>query len=342
MTHSSTSGQNGDTGDIRNVIIIGGACAGYTAGIYSSRANLQPLLFAGEQPGGQLSITTDVENYPGFPEGIMGPELMDHFQKQAERFGTEIIWEAVTEVDFKTYPFLVRAGSAEHRARAIVIATGASPRTLGVPGEEELIGYGVSYCATCDGFFFSDKVIAIVGGGDSAAEEALYLTHFATKVYLIHRRDELRASKIMQDRVMAHEKIEPIWNTVVTEMLGSPSPEEGLQAARLQDTQTGEEREFPLDGLFVAIGHTPNTQLFEGQIDLDDQGYILADKEMRTNIPGVFASGDCQDHVFRQAVTAAGTGCAAAIMSERFIGELQGEAYPGWDTDPRAALEVGG
>lgn len=326
--------------EVRNVIIIGSGPAGYTAALYAARANLRPLLFAGDLPGGQLMTTTEVENYPGFPEGIQGPELMERFREQAERFGTEILWEPVTGVNLRVHPFVVESPSGQWRAKALILATGASPRKLGVPGERELAGRGVSYCATCDGFFFRGKVVGVVGGGDSAAEEALYLTHHASKVYLIHRRDRLRASKIMQERVLSHEKIEVIWNTVVLALHGTP--ETGLQSVRLRHVLTEEERDFPLDGLFVAIGHEPNTALFRGQVEMDERGYIITDKETRTNIPGVFAAGDVQDHVFRQAVTAAGSGCAAAIMAERFLAALEGQAYPGWEMDPRQLLAARG
>lgn len=312
---------------MHNVIILGAGCAGWTAAIYTARANLQPLLFTGDLPGGQLSTTTEVENFPGFPEGIQGPELMSRFEQQARRFGTQVIARAATAVDLRQHPFRIWAGSEEYQARALIICTGSSPRRLGVPGELELIGYGVSTCATCDGAFFRGQTIAVVGGGDSAAEESTFLTRFAEKVYLIHRRDRLRASPIMAERVLSNEKIQPLWNTVVTEIVGSPA--EGVTGVRLQNTQTGEASWRAVTGVFIAIGHIPNTDLFRGQLELDEAGYIVADGRTHTNIPGVFAAGDVVDHRFMQAITAAGTGCAAALEAERFIAQLEGRAYPG-------------
>lgn len=311
---------------MHNVIILGAGCAGWTAAIYTARANLQPLLFTGDLPGGQLSTTTEVENFPGFPEGIQGPELMSRFEQQARRFGTQVIPQTVTQVDLQRHPFLVWAGQQEYQARSLIICTGSSPRRLGIPGELELLGYGVSTCATCDGAFFRGQTIAVVGGGDSAAEEATFLTRFAEKVYLIHRRDRLRASRVMAGRVLANEKIEPLWNTIVTEIVGSPA--EGVTGVRLQNTQTGEASWRAVRGVFIAIGHIPNTDLFRGQLELDEAGYIVADSRTHTSIPGVFAAGDAVDHIFMQAVTAAGTGCAAALEAEKFIAQLEGRAYP--------------
>jgi len=313
-------------GTTRKVIILGGGCAGWTAAIYTARADLQPLLITGNDLGGQLATTTEVENYPGFPDGILGPELMQRLQQQAEKFGTEVVMDLVTEVDFQQRPFVLKTLGETYRAQAVIIATGASPRKLGVPGEKELLGYGVSYCATCDGFFFRGQTIAVVGGGDSAAEESTYLTRFAEKVYLIHRRDRLRASEAMQRRVLANEKIEPVWDTVVTEVLGSPG--ERMTGLKIKNVKTEEESTLPVTGLFVAIGHVPNSQIFEGQLELDPAGYILTDPRMHTSVPGVFAAGDVVDHVFMQAVTAAGMGCAAAIEAERYMASLEDRAYP--------------
>lgn len=305
---------------IQDVIIIGSGPAGYTAALYAARADLKPVVFAGLQPGGQLMITTDVENYPGFPDGIMGPEMMDMFRKQAERFGTEVKYENITKVDFSVHPFKVWAEEKEYEAKAIVISTGASAKWLGLESEVTFGGHGVSACATCDGFFFRGKVVAVVGGGDTAMEEAHYLTKHASKVYLIHRRDEFRASKIMQDRVLANEKIEVIYNTTLEEIVGETEPFKKTTGVRLKNLVTNEESHLPLDGVFIAIGHKPNSELFNGILDMDDVGYLRVNPgSTETNIPGVFAAGDVADSIYRQAVTAAGTGCMAAIDAERWI-----------------------
>jgi len=299
------------------LVIIGSGPAGLTAALYAARADLNPIVFEGLVAGGQLMITTDVENYPGFPDGILGPELMDQFRKQAERFGTRLHQVDVTEVDFSTRPFRINVGADEYTADAVIIATGASATWLGVPGEEKLTGKGVSACATCDGFFFRDKELIVVGGGDTAMEEALFLTKFASKVTVVHRRDELRASKIMAARAEANDKIEMRWNSIVTEIHG----DDLVSGVTLEDTVTGESSEMAIDGVFVAIGHKPTTDLFVDKLDLDENGYlIIADGGgTRTSVEGVFAAGDVADHIYRQAVTAAGTGCMAAIDAERWL-----------------------
>lgn len=300
------------------MVIIGSGPAGLTAAVYAARANLRPLLIEGKEPGGQLTLTTLVENYPGFAEGIMGPQLMDEMRKQAQRFGTEVINDYVHKVKLKEHPFRVYYGDEEVLTRTVVISTGSSAKLIGIDAEIQLMGHGVSTCATCDGFFYRGKEIAVVGGGDSAMEEATFLTKFATKVSVIHRRDTLRASKIMQDRAFANPKINFIWNTVVEEVMGNK--ESGVNGLKLRNIKTMEPSDLTIDGLFVAIGHNPNTEIFRGQIDLDDRGYIKTYPDStRTNIPGVFACGDVQDPVFRQAVTAAGTGCMAALEAERWL-----------------------
>ncbi|MCY3410379.1 MAG: thioredoxin-disulfide reductase [Candidatus Heimdallarchaeota archaeon] len=306
---------------VRNVIIIGGGPAGYTAGIYAARGAVNPLILAGYQAGGQLMLTTEIENFPGFPEAPMGPKLMDDMRLQAEKFGAEILNEDVTEVDFSTKPFIVKTYDQQYQAHSVIIATGASAKWLGLDAEQKLIGTGVSSCATCDGALFKGKEVAIVGGGDTAMEEALYLTKHASKVYVIHRRDELRASKIMRERVLNHPKIEMLWNSIVVDL---NSEKEGfiekLTSLVIEDTQTKERREHVVDGLFVAIGHKPNTGIFEGKVDMHD-GYINVFKHTMTSVEGIFAAGDVVDIRYRQAITAAAEGAKAAIDAERWLGE---------------------
>jgi thioredoxin reductase (NADPH) len=298
------------------VIIIGSGPAGLTAGVYAARANLKPLVVAGLTFGGQLMLTTEVENFPGFPNGIMGPELMQNMIQQAERFGAEIIYDDAGKCDFSSKPYKVQVGKEEYTADSVIVATGASSLWLGVATEEKFRGRGVSSCATCDGFFFKDKEIIVVGGGDSAMEEASYLTKFASKVHLIHRRDSFRASKIMQDRVLANPKISVTYNTTIEEFMG----DEKLQAVKLKDVNSGEMRDMKIDGVFVAIGHKPNTDMFQGQLDLDEKGYIIPTDNTKTKIPGVFVAGDVRDFRYRQAITASGMGCMAAIDAEHYLG----------------------
>jgi thioredoxin reductase (NADPH) len=302
---------------IRNVIIIGSGPAGYTAGLYTSRAMLAPLLIEGVQSGGALMTTTEVENFPGFPDGLTGPDLMDNMRKQAERFGAELLSDDATEVDLTGPVKIVKVGDTEYRSHAVILATGSAWRPLGVPGEKELLGRGVSSCATCDGFFFRGQHIVVIGGGDSAMEEATFLTRFAESVTIIHRRDSFRASKIMAQRALEHPKINVRWNSVVTEILGTDGK---VSAVRLADTVSGEESTLDVTGVFVAIGHDPRSELFRGQVRLDQDGYVLVDHPSTlTDVPGVFAAGDVVDHHYRQAITAAGTGCAAALDAERYV-----------------------
>ncbi|HUX10395.1 MAG TPA: thioredoxin-disulfide reductase [Terriglobia bacterium] len=304
---------------MRNVVIIGSGCAGLTAAIYAGRANLNPLVVRGHEAGGQLTLTTLVENYPGFPKGVQGPELIELMQKQAEEFGAEFLEGDVTRADLSRRPFTIEMGKETIETQTLIVATGASAKLLGLESERKLLGHGVSTCATCDGYFYRGKEVVVVGGGDTAAEDALFLTRYAKQVNVVHRRHELRASKIMQKRMLENKTINPIWNTVVVDVL---DPGKGdVTGVRLKNVQTGEESVKACDGLFVAIGHSPNTELFKGQLDMNEVGYLITQNGSQTNVPGVFAAGDCRDHVYRQAVTAAGTGCMAAIDAERFLAE---------------------
>ena len=304
---------------VHNVVIIGSGPAGLTAALYAARANLEPLVIAGYEAGGQLMITTEVENYPGFPEGIQGPELMERFRKQTERFGTKFIDKDVTSVDFKKRPFTLDVEGEKIQAKSVIVATGASAKWLGLPNETRLRGHGVSACATCDGFFFKNKEIAVVGGGDTAMEETNFLTKFGSKVYLIHRRGDFRASKIMQERVLSNPKVEVIYDTVVDDVLG----EKTVEAVALRNLKTGDKSKLAVGGFFLAIGHSPNTKIFQGQLNIDEKGYIVThgQLETRTNVPGVFVAGDVFDQRYRQAITAAGSGCKAAIDVERWLHE---------------------
>ncbi len=307
-------------GDIQKtqVLILGSGPAGSTAALYSSRADLKTLVIEGGRPGGQLTITTDVENYPGFVDGIMGPELVENFKKQAIRFGTEYVFDTIIEAELSKQPFVLKGENSTYECDVLVIASGASARMIGIESEKELMGYGVSACATCDGFFFKEKELIVVGGGDSAMEEAIFLTKFATKVTIVHRRDALRASKIMQERALNHEKISFMWDSIVEEILGTQA--NGVRGVKIRNVKTDKVTEYPCQGVFTAIGHVPNSQVFNDQLDMDENGYLITQSDSTaTNIPGVFASGDVQDHVFRQAITAAGSGCMAAMEAERYL-----------------------
>jgi thioredoxin reductase (NADPH) len=332
---SSTNGHNGASAHVpvENVIIIGSGPSGFTAGLYAARANLSPLLITGNDYGGQVSITYEVENYPGFPESLSGPELVEKMKIQAEKFGTRVEFDYVDEIVTDQHPFLVRTASGkEYPTKSIIVCTGARPRFLEVPGEKEHTGRGVSYCATCDGFFFRGKDVVVVGGGDSAVEEALFLTKFATRVRVIHRRDQLRASKILQDRAFSNEKLEFIWNTVVNEISGDADGK--VTGITIQNTVTGEVSELQTDGVFVYVGHLPNNMLFHGKLELDEDGHLITDTRMRTNVPGIFAGGEIMDKVFKQVATSVGQGCAAAMQTERWLADVEAHGYPGFE-DPR-------
>ncbi|MFZ1754937.1 MAG: thioredoxin-disulfide reductase, partial [Caldilineaceae bacterium] len=311
---------------VEETMIIGSGPAGWTAGLYTARAKLNPLLITGNDYGGQVSITYEVENYPGFPEALSGPELVEKMKEQAEKFGLTVEYDHVTEIVTDQHPFLVRTASGkEYKSKSLILCTGARPRYLEVPGEKKLMGKGVSYCATCDGFFFRGKDLVVVGGGDSALEEGLFLTKFATKVRIIHRRDELRASKILQDRAMAHEKIEFIWNTVVTSI--NEGEDGSVVGVTTKNTVTGEVSELKTDGVFVYIGHLPNNDLYHGKLHLDEDGHLITDKRMRTNVAGILAAGEIQDKVFKQVATSVGQGCSAAMQAEKFLADLEAEGY---------------
>ncbi len=309
---------------MEELIIIGSGPAGFTAGIYAGRAQLSPLLITGSAPGGQMALTSEIENYPGFPQGLSGQELMQLMQQQAERFGTRVQMDEVTGVDLSIHPFKVTAYGDEHETKTLVIATGTSPRKLGVPGEAEFRGRGVSYCATCDGFFYQDRQVVVVGGGDSALEEAIFLTKFATQVYVVHRRDRLRAEKVFQERAFRNEKIKFVWDTVVTDILGDGR----VTGVRLKNVKTEEESTLEADGVFIYVGTIPNTGFLGGQLELDERGYIVTDRRCHTSVPGVFAAGDVQERVLKQVSTAVGSGAMAAMEAEKFIAELEDRAYP--------------
>ena len=341
MSQNETNGSNGHgviepaaEQAIENVIIIGSGPSGLTAGLYTARANLNPLLITGNEICGQVAITYEVENYPGFPESLSGPDLVEKMQKQAEKFGCRIEYDYVDRVDFEQFPFTVHtANEMEHKAKAIIISTGASSRKLDVPGEKELTGRGVSYCATCDGFFFRGREVVVVGGGDSAAEEALFLTRFASKVTLIHRRNSLRASQILQKRIFEHEKINVIWDTVITS-INDDNGSGGVTSVSLQNIKTSATSTLPTGGVFIFVGHLPNSSLFEGKVAMDEESYLLTDKLMRTNIAGVFAAGEIQDKRFKQVATSVGQGCAAAMEVEKYLADLEDRAYPGHAAAP--------
>jgi thioredoxin reductase (NADPH) len=309
---------------VDEVVIIGSGPAGLAAAIYTGRSQLSPLLITGTAPGGQAATSSEIENYPGFPQGTSGAELTQLMQQQAERFGTRVQMDEVIEANLHQHPFVLKLHGGTREAKAVIIATGVSPRLLGVPGEDEFKGRGVSYCATCDGFFYRDKAVAVVGGGDAAVEEAIYLTRFASKVYIVHRRDRLRAQKVVQERALGNDKVEVVWDSVVTAVLG----EDGVTGLRLKNVKSGEESVLKVEGMFSYIGSVPNTQLFAGQLELDEQGYVITDRRMHTSVPGVFAAGDVQEQVLKQVATAVGSGAIAAMEAEKFIAEMEGRAYP--------------
>lgn len=340
--HEASNGAqaNGTGADahVENVIVIGSGPAGFTAGLYTARANLEPILITGHDYGGQVSITYEVENYPGFPESLSGPDLVERMKTQAEKFGCRVEFDYVTEIVTDQHPFLVRTQNGkEYLTKSVILSTGARPRYLEVPGEKEYTGKGVSYCATCDGFFFRGKDVIVVGGGDSAVEEALFLTKFATRVRIVHRRDELRASKILQDRAFKNEKIEFVWNTVVTEVVGDDEGQ--VTGIKTEDTVTGEAGLLETDGVFIFIGHIPNNELLQGKFELDEDGHLITDRFMRTNIPGIMAGGEIMDKVFKQVATSVGQGCAAAMQTEKFLADLEESGYPGADEDPRVFVK---
>ena len=338
MSTLHSNGNNGAGQPVENVIIIGSGPAGFTAGLYAARANLSPLLITGNDYGGQVSITYDIENYPGFPESLSGPELVEKFKAQAEKFGTRVEFDYVSEIEVDRHPFVVRtANGAEYRAKSLILSTGARPRYLEVAGEKEFTGKGVSYCATCDGFFFRGKDVLVVGGGDSAAEEAIFLTRYASRVRILHRRDKLRASKILQERVLNNEKIEVLWNTVITEIEGKDGHGTGVKT---EDTATGAAGHLETDGVFVFVGHLPNNDLFPGKLEMDEDGHLITDRKYHTNVPGIFAAGEIQDKVFKQVATSVGQGCAAAMSAIRFLEELDGGHIPALHQDPREGARV--
>jgi len=332
-TSVHSNGAGGAEANLENVIVIGSGPAGFTAGLYAARANLNPLLITGNDYGGQVSITYDIENYPGFPESLSGPELVEKMKAQAEKFGTRVEFDYVNEIVVDRHPFVVRtANGAEYRAKSLILCTGARPRYLEIPGEKEFTGKGISYCATCDGFFFRGKDVLVIGGGDSAAEEALFLTRYASRVRILHRRDKFRASKILQDRVFANEKIEVLWNTVPTIIEGENGKVTGV---RTRDTVTGAEGRLETDGVFIFVGHIPNNDLYPGKFDLDEDGHLITDRKLRTNVPGVFAAGEIQDKVFKQVATSVGQGCAAAMSATRFLEDLEADHTINLAEDPR-------
>ncbi len=327
------AGYGDNAAPIEEVIIVGSGPAGFTAGLYTARANLKPLLITGNEYGGQVSLTYDIENYPGFPESLSGPDLVEKMKAQAEKFGTRVEFDYVSEIVVDQHPFLVRTtGGQEYKAKSLILSTGASPRYLQIPGEKEYTGKGVSYCATCDGFFFRGKDVLVIGGGDSAAEEAIFLTKFASRVRILHRRDKLRAGKLLQDRVFANEKIEMVWNTVLTEVVGADGSVVGVKTL---DTVTGEIGYLETDGVFVFVGHLPNNALMQGKLALDEDGHLIVDRKMRTNVPGVFAAGEIMDKVYKQVATSVGQGCSAAMQATRFLEEMEADGMPALAEDPR-------